>query len=208
VEGKAALATRLRRGVVRSLGSSTEVVFYEWCGKSLEAAEDIQFRLLGVNHLADAAAQYSEDPPTLNRLLRYAQRLRSGLYQVAALIDAQGRFLHFACSTGLNQFFLSEWDSKINGLAQNAVVIFDGWTPSSQADRGYAELGLELIASQAKAKEQFPWTFIDAERTLSPLVLEKAGFLRRFTIIRRRILGWQWVTGPPGMEAQKSPKAD
>jgi CelD/BcsL family acetyltransferase involved in cellulose biosynthesis len=200
-------AVGLPFGLLRSIASSSEVVFYEWCGATVEPADGVQLKSLELSHLADAAAQYFDDPPTLNYLLRCAQRLRSDAYQVSALVDAHGTFLHFASSTGLDQFVLSECKSKIDGLEPGAMVIFDGSTPLSQRGRRYSEHALGLIASEAKAKGRSTWTIHEPGGTVSPASLEEAGFQRRFSISQWRILGWRWIKRPASLKAFKSPRS-
>jgi hypothetical protein len=67
---------------------------------------------------------------------------------------------------------------------------------------------VELIAEQVRQKGKRPWIFSAARNAASVRGLEKAGFERRYSLVRQRMFGWQRIKGvtprseaAPGAEA-------
>ena len=173
-----------------------EVFFYEWRGAALTSAPTLKLEGLSLNHLADAVAQNADDPETLAYLLRAAQRLRSESGHGVALVDQAGTYLHFAWTTAFDGFFLSELNAKVDAPVPDSIMLFDCWTPFSQRGKGHYRRMIELIAAEAKARGKRAWIFSAATNTASIRGIEKSGFQRRYSLVRKRLLGWQRVVGP------------
>ncbi len=188
------LAWLAKRLGERSWGQ-TEVFFYESCGSVLHDAGELKLRSLDLNQLAAAAIEHVDDDATLAYLLRSAQRLSSNDSEGFALVDGAGRFLHFAWTTAFEGFFLSELNTRVKSPSPDSLMLFDCWTPQAARGRGYYGHTIELIAEQQKALGKRPWIFSAASNTASIRGIEKAGFRRRYSLIRQKALWWQRVRG-------------
>jgi hypothetical protein len=151
--------------------------------------------------LAEAAMESAEDEAALQYLLRSAKRLREGDAEGFALVDDQGRPLHFAWATGFDGFFLSELNARVDAPSADCVMLFDCWTPLGSRGRGYYGRTVSLIAQLLRERGKRPWIFSAASNLASVRGLEKAGFQRRYALVRRRVLGWQTIQG-------KTPRLD
>lgn len=178
----------------RSWGQ-TEVFFYESCGSVLHDSGELKLRSLDLNQLAAAAIEHVDDDATLAYLLRSAQRLSSNDSEGVALVDGAGRFLHFAWTTAFEGFLLSELNTRVKSPSPDSLMLFDCWTPKAARGRGYYGHTIELIAEQQKALGKRPWIFSTASNTASVRGIEKAGFRRRYSLIRQKALWWQRVRG-------------
>jgi hypothetical protein len=170
-----------------------EVFFYEWCGSA--SASPLALQTLDLNALASAATQYIDDAATLSYLMRAAARVQEGKAEGFALIDQAGRLLHFAWATAFEGFFLAELNASVNAPSSDCVMLFDCWTPAAATGRGYYAQTVELIAGLVKKRGQQPWIFSAAGNEASVRGLEKTSFQRRYSLTRRRFLGWQWIKG-------------
>lgn len=187
------MAGRLRQ----RFWSREEVFFYEWDGADTAKFE---LRPLDLDLLAEAAVRYVNDEDTLSYLLRAAARLRRGQAEGFALVGDDGDVAHFAWVTEFDGFFLSELNAKVTAPAPDCVMLFDCWTPVEKRGHGYYGRALSQIAGRMLAKGKKPWIFGAAGNEASIRGLEKAGFQRRYSLARRRILGWQRVqTTAPAM---------
>lgn len=218
VQSKAgALRSRLKRTGARStfawlgaragrwLFSREQVFFFEAPSISGETADGCsdgkELRPVSYELLAESAMQSYEDEETLQYLIRAAQRLREKSAEGFALVDAQGKPLHFAWLTAFDGFFLAELNAKVDAPADECVMLFDCWTPAAGRGHGYYGETIRRIARLVRDRRQRPWIFSAAENLASVRGLEKAGFEKRYSLTRRRVLGWITVEG-------KTPKLD
>jgi CelD/BcsL family acetyltransferase involved in cellulose biosynthesis len=199
-DGGAATLRRLVSRLGASLCSQAEVRFFEWCGPvhsdsraALGATENVILYPLDLNQLASAASQYVDDESTLAYLLRSAARLREGNTEGFGLADAKGSLLHFAWVTAFDGLFLAELNAKVDGPSADCVMIFDCWTPVSARGRGYYGQTVSQIAKRMRDQGKTPWIFSAASNVASIRGLERAGFQRRYSLVRQRILGWQRI---------------
>jgi CelD/BcsL family acetyltransferase involved in cellulose biosynthesis len=169
-----------------------EVFFLEWC-RGTPRDSNTRLEPLTANHLAWAAMQYSNEQETLTYLLRSASRLRRGREEGFCLIDGEGALLHFAWVTAFDGFFLAELNAKVNGPSPECVMVFDCWTPSAKRGRGYYGQALASLGQQLREAGKEPWIFSAARNVASLRGLEKVGFQRRYSMVRRRVLMWQHV---------------
>jgi CelD/BcsL family acetyltransferase involved in cellulose biosynthesis len=193
-DGIAATLQRLAKRAGAFLWSEDEVCFFDWRGPVLHDTS-ATLEPLDLNHLASAASQYVDDPSTLAYLWRSASRLRDGNAEGFGLVDAKGALLHFAWVTAFDSFFLAELNAKVDGPSAGCVMIFDCWTPVSARGHRYYGRTVSLIAKRVRDQGKSPWIFSAASNVASVRGLEKAGFQKRYSLIRQRALGWQRIKG-------------
>jgi hypothetical protein len=86
-------------------------------------------------------------------------------------------------------------------------MLFDCWTPVSMRGRQYYGQTISLIAKRMRENGKSPWIFSAASNVASVRGLEKAGFQRRYSLVRQRVLGWQQMTGKtPKLEDAPAPE--
>jgi CelD/BcsL family acetyltransferase involved in cellulose biosynthesis len=197
------LAARLRD----SLWSESEVLFCEWSRAAASDAGEGELRPLDLNQLAAAAEQYAEDELTLAYLVRSAQRLRAGKEKGFALMNSIGTPVHFAWITAFSGFFLDELNATVEAPCPEAVLLFDCWTPVSMRGHGYYGRAIGLIAYQARSAGKQPWIFSAATNTASVRGIAKAGFERRYSLVRQKVFNLQRIKGQPPV-LQDAPPAE
>jgi len=187
------------RGFVQRLAalvySKTEVIFFEFAGLN-QAGRTGALVPLDLNMLADAVCQHVDDHLTCSYLVRCAARLQKAVADGFALIDDQGGFVHFAWVTAFDGFFLSELNSKVGAPSPDSVMIFDCWTPLSSRGHGYYGDAIAQLACRMREAGKKPWIFSAATNTLSIRGLQKAGFEKRYSMIRQNLLMRQRIGGP------------
>lgn len=170
-----------------------EVFFYEDGSAGREPAEGCCIRPMSYEVLGEAALRSYDDEQTLQYLLRCAMRLRQGNAEGFVLIDDEGRPVHFAWATPFDGFFLTELNAKVDAPAADCVMLFDCWTPPEWRGHGYYGQAVSRIAGRLRERGKRPWIFSAASNTASVRGLEKAGFQRRYSLVRERLLGWQRI---------------
>lgn len=176
-----------------------EVSFREWTGGSSARATDsknVQLRSLDLSVLAVAAMEHAEDNATLGYLLRATQRMRQGGPEGFVLVCENGFPLYFAWVAPLNGFYCAELKCTLQA-PEDCMLLFDYWTPSAVGDRRHHTQAIELIAEKIAARGKRPWVLSAAGDELSNRSLEKSGFQDRYSLVRRRLLGRQWISGSP-----------
>jgi CelD/BcsL family acetyltransferase involved in cellulose biosynthesis len=194
-QGVAATLFWLGKRLRELLWLKSEVFFYEWCGSPLSDSDTLRLAHLDLNQLAKATAQYVDDPATLGYLLRAASRLQEGRAQGFGLVNPEGTFLHFAWTTDFDGFFLSELNAKVDAPSADCDMLFDCWTPTAQRGHRHYPRTVQLIAKLVRANRKRPWIFSAASNRESLRGLEDAGFQPRHSLVRKRLLGWQWIEG-------------
>ncbi len=199
-DGATATCFWMARRVQDLLWLKCEVFFYEWSGIAPSRSNGLTLRPLDLGALADATSQYIDDEATLGYLLRAASRIQEGKADGFGLVDADGKFLHFAWATTFDGFFLSELRANVESPSPDSVMLFDCWTPAAALGNGYYAQTVDLIAEKVREKGGRPWIFSAAGNIASIRGLAKTAFQRRYSLVRRRALGWERVTG----ETQRS----
>ena len=186
----AGVLSRMRRWIA----SREEVFFFE---ASLAASERHECSIVSVTHelLAEAAMQSYEDEETLQYLIRAALRLRKGEGQGFALIDANGRPVHFAWIAAFEGFFLSELNARVDAPSANCVMLFDCWTPAASRGGGYYAQAITQVARLLREQGKSTWIFSADSNVASLHGLAKAGVQKRYSLVRRRLLGRQRIEG-------------
>ena len=187
------LASRTRE----MLWLERKVTFYEWVPPLSRSANGLQVQRLDLRRLAIATTQYVDDPATLGYLMRAASRLHKEGEKTEAygLVDEQGRFVHFAGATDFTGFFLAELNSEVAAPAPRSVMIFDCWTPHAVRGHGHYAQTVEALARLIEARGKRAWIFSATENASSIRGLQQTNFTRRYSLIRRRLCGWQWIKG-------------
>jgi hypothetical protein len=205
-DGAIATFSWLARRARELLWLHCEVIFYEWHGTVLPHSTGLTLAPLDLSALADATSQAIEDDATLGYLVRAATRVQEGKAEGFGLMDAEGKFLHFAWTTRFDGFFLSELQAKVQAPSPDSVMLFDCWTPATALGHGYYAQTVELIAEHVQESGGRPWIFSAAGNAASIRGLEKTGFQRRYSLLRRRLLGWERVRGetPKSVETPRS----
>lgn len=176
-----------------SLLARDEVFFYE---VATDHSVSDSFSLCGIdlNLLARAAMFYVDDEATLAYLVRCAKRVHEQSGVGFALMNGNGQPVHFLWAAPFPGFYWSELDGTIEAPSPDSVLLFDAWTPDSQRGHGYYATALALAGERIEQQDRRPWVFSAATNQSSVRGIEKMGFPRRFSIVRRRILRWQWMT--------------
>ena len=185
--GVVATATHALTRVKRTVVFEDEVAFFE---APLEVSEDkgATLAVLGWEDIVSAALNNAEDEPTLEYLLRCAQRLRQG--------DATGYFLpgqgmqpaHFLWVNPYDGFHLSEINLRLESSDPVAAMIFDCWTPAAQRGHGNYATAIRLAAAHLQRQQRQVWIFSAAKNESSVRGILKAGFVYRFSLVRSRRL--------------------
>jgi len=193
-DGARATLGMLAKRFGESLLSETEVLFFEATESQRLAPDPAELVPLDLNRLASAASHYVDDKSTLAYLLRGASRLRDGIAEGFGLVDSDGRtILHLAWVTAFDGFFLSELNTKVDAPGADCVMLFDCWTPKAARGRGFYGRTVELVANLVRRRGKRPWIFSASANRASVRGLEKTGFEYRYSLVRKRVLGWQRI---------------
>lgn len=192
VAGGLRLLAKRAAGFVKS---QTEVWFLEWSDANRSQLSLAKLQGLDLNQLASAAEQYSDDPLTLAYLLRAAARLREKNAEGFTLVDSGGAFLSFAWVAAFKGFFLGELNAKIESPSPDSVILFECWTPTGARGHEYHGQLIRLVAQRMRERGKKVWISGTGSDVASIRELEKAGFQKRYTLVRRRFLGMQSVDG-------------
>jgi CelD/BcsL family acetyltransferase involved in cellulose biosynthesis len=179
-----------------------EVFFFEWHGLRRADSAGLKLQPLDPNQLAAATMQYVDDPETLAYVLRSAQRTGSETAEGFVVVDLAGRILHLAWIATFEGFFLSELNAKVEAPSANSVMLFDCWTPVAMRGHGYYGQAIEMIALKVKAQGKQPWIFSTATNVASVRGIEKAGFQKRYSLVRQKALWRQRVKGQPPVSTE------
>jgi CelD/BcsL family acetyltransferase involved in cellulose biosynthesis len=177
----------------QALFGRSEVLFFEWPPNGISrlrhaTLNSLTLQLLDLDLLAVATMRYVDEPETLAYLLRSAARLDSEQGRGFALVTGEGVPVHFCWVTDFEGFYMSELDHKPTAPSPDSVMLFDCWTPDSVRGHGYYSLAISDLASQLWRSGKCPWIFSAAANISSVRGVEKAGFVRRFSLVRKRKL--------------------
>ncbi len=190
--GPVGLAGRLLQRCGGAFLERREVLFFESPQKQGVAVEQLARHSLllqpvSLENLA-AVAMHTDDPETMAHVLRAAGRLRAKFAQAFALVTSQGVPVHICGVADFHDFYMSELDCKLSVPAPDSVLLFDCFTPGSARGRGYYGMAISAVAAQLRAAGKQPWIFSSVGNVSSLHGIEKAGFVRRFSLTRSRTL--------------------
>jgi CelD/BcsL family acetyltransferase involved in cellulose biosynthesis len=172
-----------------------EVIFYEWesCRTQSLDRDDYEIRPLTLRELAMATMEYS-DEATQNYLLRSAKRLREPFLRGFVLARPEGCAVHFAWTAPLNGFQCAELNTTLQA-PESHLLLFDCWTPPVWRHRGYYGKAIRTIAGQLQESGKSPWIFSASNNAASIQGILQAGFQRRYSLVRKRLFGFEWIEG-------------
>lgn len=182
------------RRTLRFLASQDEVLLFE-APESLRLA-DHGTQLLPVTreHLVEASILNADDPHALRYLMRCARRLKEPGAAGFLLQDEEHRPIHFLWIDKYDGFRLSEIGHNLDRLSDDAAMIFDCWTPAPHRGRGYYATAIRHAAANLQREGVPAWIFSSARNMSSLRGILKAGFVYRFSLVRRRRLGQSTIT--------------
>jgi Acetyltransferase (GNAT) domain len=193
--GVVGLLKRFFRRIWSFLFGFDAVLFFEWPAgnENRQRPSGLTLRRLDSDIVGAAAIHCAEDPKTLDYLMRSAQRLRSEGGSGFALLNTEGVPVHFCWAKDFEGFEMAELKRTLSAPCPNAVMIFDCYTPSAVRGQGFFAAALAALGDQLRAAGKSPWIFGAATNQMSLRGIEKAGFMRRFTLGRRRIFFFEKV---------------
>lgn len=139
--------------------------------------------------LATAAMRYANDSETMEYLLRSSARFRSIENKGYALPGEDGVAQHFVWVGPYQGFVMDEVKEVLHAPSENSVMIFDCWTPRELRGRGLYARAIGQLAALQSAAGKDAWIFSAAANPASVAGIEKAGFQKRTSLVRRKVLG-------------------
>ena len=188
VRGLGGVLWAMMRRIARALFSHDRVLFFEWPPDSRSPElPATHLQLLTSETLGRAAVQYGNDPASLRFLMRSAQRLRSGNGDGYALMTSDGLPVHFCWAKDFQGFEMAELDRSLHAPCNNAVMIFDCFTPEAARGHGFFPEAIALLARDLTSRGKSAWIFGAETNQASVHGIQKTGFRYRFTLGRRRL---------------------
>jgi CelD/BcsL family acetyltransferase involved in cellulose biosynthesis len=185
--GIVATAMHALTGAKRRFVFEDELVFFE-APRMESENESVTLSPLGWEEIASAALNNADDEPTLEYLVRCAQRLRQGRATGYFLRGGGTEPSHFLWVGLYDGFHLSEFNSRLESNDPNAAMIFDCWTPAAQRGRGNYAKAIRLAAAYLQTQQRQVWIFSAAKNESSVRGILRAGFTYRFSLVRSRRL--------------------
>ncbi len=189
---------------VRAVASQDEVLLFEtpefqargFQAQGFQPQKDSPVELLPLTweHLVEASISNAGDPGTLRYLMRCARRLKTPVASGDSargflLQDEAGRPVHFLWIDNYDGFRLAEIGYRLEPSGPNAVMIFDCWTPTADRGRGHYAVAIRQAAANQDREGRTAWIFSGAKNAASLRGIDKAGFVYRFSLVRRSKLG-------------------
>jgi CelD/BcsL family acetyltransferase involved in cellulose biosynthesis len=173
---------------MRYFFNAARVYFFEWnAPQILDSDPQVSLQPLSIALLASAAMAYENEHEIVEYLLRSA-RMHSGGTEGFALINSEGVPVHFCWIAPFNGFRLDELGQVLQEPEVGSVLLFDSWTPPTLRGRGYYTQCISLVASHLLNKGKHPWTYSTAARSSSFRGIQRAGFVPRFSLVRKKRL--------------------
>jgi hypothetical protein len=103
-------------------------------------------------------------------------------------MTGEGMPVHFCWAKEFEGFQMAELDRKLKTPCENAVMIFDCFTPESARGHGFFPQAIAMLATRLISQGKSAWIFGAETNRASVQGIEKSGFKYQFTLGRRRIL--------------------
>jgi len=183
--------------VAQMAASHDEVYLFEAPPMKALPASSSLLTSLDWKHLSDAAIRNADDEETLTYLMRCATRMKESSASGFLLQSSDSHAVHFLWFGSYDGFHLSELDYTLPSSDPDAAMIFDCWTPAADRGHGYYAEAIRLAASRLQDDGRKVWIFSAAENASSIRGIAKAGFQKRYSLIRRKRLGSSTVVRVP-----------
>lgn len=186
LRGMGNLTLRLARRISHALSSFDNVLFFEWPGShSVPEVSSTRLCPLSAEILGMAAIEYGGDAASLRFLMRSADRLQCGKAEGFALVTAEGMPVHFCWVRGFEGFDMAELRRTLRAPREDAVMIFDCFTPESARGHGFFSEAIARLAERLHRQGKSVWIF-GAETNLSSVRgIQKTAFEYKFALGRR-----------------------
>jgi CelD/BcsL family acetyltransferase involved in cellulose biosynthesis len=180
---------RLTKHARRSLFHLENVLFFEWPLENRNfSASNLRLRPLNSEMVGTAELQYGSDPASSRFLMRSAQRLRSGEGSGYVLVTADDMPVHFCWARDFEAFQMAELNCTLRAPCQNAVMIFDCFTPQTERGHGFFGDAIALLARELSEQGKSAWIFAALSNQPAVRGIKKTAFQYRFKLRRKRIL--------------------
>jgi CelD/BcsL family acetyltransferase involved in cellulose biosynthesis len=188
--GRPAMVAAALAKAKRSVASEDEVAFFEaplmdTSEMSASETEGAALSPLSWEAIAMAAMNNADDEETLKYLARSAQRLKRGRATGYFLQGQQKQPSHFLWVDRYDGFHLSEIHSTLKSADPEAAMIFDCWTPAAHRGQGNYATAIRMAAAYLQKQNRQAWIFSGARNESSVRGILKAGFVYRFSLVRR-----------------------
>ena len=184
--GVGELTRRLARRMSHAFSSFDNVLFFEWPASAcVHERSGTELCALTAEILGKAAIEHRDDAATLRFLMRSAKRLQSGKAQGFALVAAEGMPLHFCWVKDFEGFDMAELNRILHAPRENAVMIFDCFTPGSARGHGFFSEAIARLAGRLQSQGKSVWIFGADTNLPSVLGIKKTAFEYRFALGRR-----------------------
>jgi CelD/BcsL family acetyltransferase involved in cellulose biosynthesis len=163
-----------------------KVAFFEWSAAGQNPASSTRLHRLDSDVVGAAAIRYADDIDTLRYLMRSAERIQSGTGEGFALLSPEGVAVHFCWVKDFEGFEMAELDRKLHAPSENAVMIFDCFTPGLVRGHGYFSQAASAVACHLVSRGKSPWISVAAAKQAWLEGIEKSAFTFRFSLGRKR----------------------
>lgn len=189
IAGVMRTAKQISRRTTRYIRSRNELLIFEAPALDLDSGGPSTLSRLDWQHISEAAVQNVNDDETLRYLMRCASRMKKGDASGFFYSGPSGHAKHFLWVRPYDGFYLSEIDHTLKSPDHNATMIFDCWTPVSQRGHGYYVDAIRLAAKDLQQRDKSVWIFVSKENEKSARGISKAGFVCRFSLLRKTLFG-------------------
>jgi hypothetical protein len=105
--------------------------------------------------------------------------------------------VHYCWVRPFEEFYVDELKARLRAPAENAVIIFDCWTPHSMRGHSYYGIAIRQLSENLSRAGKVPWIFSAVKNISSVKAIEKTAFQKRFTMIRDKVFLWQGLRKLP-----------
>lgn len=197
--GLPAQAVHIFQSIWRKVHSCDKVLLFEAPMMEQKPSEEASLSALDWQQLADAAIENADDLETLDYLKRSASRLRAGGSH-GYVLRQEGRARHFLWTSHFDGFQIPDVKYRLQSSDPTAAIIFDSWTPPAERGLGGFSLAIRKAAAQLQQENKQVWIFTGATDEYSLRGILEAGFVHRFSLMRKTWLTYGDVKRIPATE--------
>lgn len=156
---------------------------------SIDSEQGLHLRPLDWPTIARLNIENEGDASIVPYLQRYATRLRDGTALGFVLTTSDGTPVSFLWVAPMNGYECRELSTTLTERPENAVAIFDCWTPEQYRGRRHYGAGLRRAVEMCLAEGKDPWIFCSPENSASAHGIEAAGFEYRYSLKSIKVVG-------------------